>query len=90
LTRLTAFSYVIGPVLALLLLWVPHRIAEHVNLPREGRYIIVICLLALTLVRSLIDRMQNRFWIAVITIILWIPATSLPTCSLAMVPAQVT
>ena len=60
LTRLTTFSYVIGPALALLFLWIPYRVAEHFNLPRDGLYTIVICLLALVLIRFLTGQMQNR------------------------------
>jgi small-conductance mechanosensitive channel len=74
LTRLTSFSYVIGPALALLFVWIPYRIAEHFNLPRDGLYTIVICLLALALVRFLTIQMQSRFWAAVITIFLWFNA----------------
>ena len=72
--RLTAFSYVIGPALALLFLWIPFRIAEHFNLPRDGLYTFVICLLALTLVRFLTNQMQSRFWAAVIMLFLWFNA----------------
>jgi small-conductance mechanosensitive channel len=74
LTRLTAFSYVIGPTLALLFLWIPYRIAEHFNWPRDGLYTIVICLLALALVRFLTGQMQNRFWATIIMIFLWFNA----------------
>jgi small-conductance mechanosensitive channel len=74
LTRLTTFSYVIGPALALLFLWIPYRVAEHFNLPRDGLYTIVICLLALTLIRLLTGQMQNRFWATVITIFFWLQA----------------
>jgi small-conductance mechanosensitive channel len=74
LSRLTHFSYVIGPALALVLLWIPYRIAEHFNLPKDGLYTIVICLLALTFVRFLTGQMQNRFWATIITIFLWFQA----------------
>lgn len=74
LTKLTHFSYVIGPALALFFLWIPYRIAEHFNLPRDGLYTIVICLLALVLVRFLTGQMQNRFWATIITIFLWFNA----------------
>ena len=74
LTRLTTFSYVIGPALALLLLWIPYRVAEHFDLPRDGLYTIVICLLALALVRFLTGQMQNRFWAIIIMIFLWFNA----------------
>jgi small-conductance mechanosensitive channel len=74
LSRLTHFSYVIGPALALLFLWIPYRIAEHFNLPLDGLYTIVICLLALALVRFLTGQMQNRFWATVIIIFLWFNA----------------
>jgi small-conductance mechanosensitive channel len=74
LTRLTTFSYVIGPALALLFLWIPYRIAEHFNLPRDGLFTIVICLLALALARFLTGQMQNRFWATVIAIFLWFNA----------------
>lgn len=74
LTRLTTFSYVIGPALALLFLWIPYRLAEHFNLPRDGLYTIVICLLALALVRFLTGQMQSRFWATVIAIFFWFNA----------------
>jgi small-conductance mechanosensitive channel len=74
LTKLTTFSYVIGPVLALLFLWIPYRIAEHFNLPRDGLYTIVICMLALALVRFLTGQMQNRLWATIIMIFLWFNA----------------
>jgi small-conductance mechanosensitive channel len=74
LTRLRTFSYVIGPALALLFLWIPYRIAEHFRLPHDGLYTIVIFFLALTLVRFLTNQMQSRFWAAVITIFLWFSA----------------
>jgi small-conductance mechanosensitive channel len=74
LTRLTTFSYVKGPVLALFFLWIPYRIAEHFNWPRDGLYTIVICLLALALVRFLTGQMQNRFWATIIMIFLWFNA----------------
>ena len=74
LSRLKTFSYVIGPALALFFLWIPYRIAEHFNLPRDGLYTIVICLLALALVRFLTGQMQNRFWAIVIMIFLWFNA----------------
>jgi small-conductance mechanosensitive channel len=74
LTRLTTFSYVIGPALALLFLWIPYRVAEHFNWPRDGLYTIVICLLALALVRFLTGQMQNRFWATIIMIFLWFNA----------------
>ncbi|AEB10191.1 hypothetical protein [Desulfobacca acetoxidans] len=66
LKRLTHFSYVIGPALGLILLWIPYCIAEHLDLPRDGLYAIVICLVALTLVRLLTGQMQNRFWATII------------------------
>jgi small-conductance mechanosensitive channel len=74
LSKLKTFSYVIGPVLALFFLWIPYRIAEHFNLPRAGLYTVVICLLALALVRFLTGQMQNRFWATIITIFLWFNA----------------
>jgi small-conductance mechanosensitive channel len=74
LSRLAHFSYVIGPALALVLLWIPYRIAENLNLPRDGLYTIVICVLALTLVRLLTGQMQNRFWATIITIFFWFQA----------------
>jgi small-conductance mechanosensitive channel len=74
LSRLRHFSYVIGPALALFLLWIPYRLAEHFNLPRDGLYTIVIFLLALALVRFLTGQMQNRFWATVIIIFLWFNA----------------
>ena len=74
LTRLTTFSYVIGPALALAFLWIPYRVAEHFNLPRDGLYTIVICLLALVLIRLLTGQMQNRFWATIITIFFWFEA----------------
>jgi small-conductance mechanosensitive channel len=74
LSKLKTFSYVIGPALALLFLWIPYRIAEHFNLPRDGLYTIVICLLALALVRFLTGQMQNRFWAIIITIFFWFNA----------------
>jgi small-conductance mechanosensitive channel len=74
LSKLTHFSYVIGPGLALLFLWIPYRLAEHFNLPRDGLYTIVICLLALALIRFLTGQMQNRFWATIIAIFLWFNA----------------
>jgi small-conductance mechanosensitive channel len=74
LSRLRHFSYVIGPALALVLLWIPYRLAEHFNLPRDGLYTIVIFLLALALVRFLTGQMQNRFWATVIAIFIWFNA----------------
>ncbi|MFA5110015.1 MAG: mechanosensitive ion channel domain-containing protein [Desulfobaccales bacterium] len=74
LSRLTTFSYVIGPALALFFLWIPYSVAEHFDLPRDGLYTIVICLLALALVRFLTGQMQNRFWATIIIIIFWFNA----------------
>ncbi len=74
LSRLTHFSYVIGPAAALVLLWIPYRIAAHFDLPRDGLYTIVICLLALALVRFITGQMQNRFWATIITIFFWFNA----------------
>jgi small-conductance mechanosensitive channel len=74
LSRLKTFSHVIGPALALFFLWIPYRLAEHFNLPRDGLYTIVICLLALALVRFLTGQMQNRFWATVIAIFIWFNA----------------
>jgi small-conductance mechanosensitive channel len=74
LSRLKNFTYVIGPALALFFLWIPYRIAEHFNLPRDGLYTIVICLLALALVRFLTGQMQNRFWATIIMVFLWFNA----------------
>jgi small-conductance mechanosensitive channel len=74
LSKLTHFSYVIGPGLGLLFLWIPYRIAEHFNWPRDGLYTVLICLLALALVRFLTGQMQNRFWATVIAAILWFNA----------------
>jgi small-conductance mechanosensitive channel len=74
LARLKTFSYVIGPTLALGFLWIALRIAEHFNLPRDGLYTIVICLLALALVRFLTGEMQNRFGATIIMLFLWFNA----------------
>jgi small-conductance mechanosensitive channel len=74
LTRLTHFSDVVGPGMGLLFLWIPYRIAEHFNLPRDGLYTILICLLALALVRLVTGQMQNRFWATIIAIFLWFNA----------------
>jgi small-conductance mechanosensitive channel len=74
LNRLRTFSYVIGPALALFFLWIPSSIAAHFNLPCDGLYTIVICLLALTLARFLTSQMQSRLWAAVITIFIWFNA----------------
>ena len=74
LTQLTTFSYVIGPALAFLFLWIPYRVAEHFNLPRDGLYTIAICLLALVLIRLLSGQMQNRFWATIIAIFFWFQA----------------
>jgi small-conductance mechanosensitive channel len=74
LSKLTHFSYVIGPGLGLLFLWIPYRVAEHFNWPRDGLYTILICFLALSLIRLLTGQMQNRFWAKVIAIIFWFNA----------------
>jgi small-conductance mechanosensitive channel len=74
LTRLTHFSDVIGPGMGLLFLWIPYRIAEHFNLPRDGLYTILIYFLALALVRLVTGQMQNRFWATIIAIFLWFNA----------------
>jgi small-conductance mechanosensitive channel len=74
LSKLKTFSYVIGPALALLFLWISYRIAEHFNLPRDGLYTIVLCLLAVVLVRFLTGQMQNRFWATIIAIFFWFNA----------------
>jgi small-conductance mechanosensitive channel len=74
LSKLRHFSYVLGPGLGLLFLWIPYRIAEHFNWPRDGLYTVLICLLALALVRFLTGQMQNRFWATVIAIFFWFNA----------------
>jgi small-conductance mechanosensitive channel len=74
LTRLTTFSYVIGPVLALLFLWIPYRIAEHFNWPKDGLYTIIVCLIALALVRFLTGQMRSRVWATIIIIFFWFNA----------------
>ncbi len=74
LSRLTTFSYVAGPALALVFLWIPYRAAEHFDWPKDGLYTIVICLLALSLVRFLTGQMHNRFWATIIAIFLWFNA----------------
>jgi small-conductance mechanosensitive channel len=74
LSRLRHFSYVIGPALALVLVWIPYCIAEHFNLPRDGLFTIVILLLALFLVRFLTGQMRNRFWATIIKIYIWFNA----------------
>ncbi len=74
LTRLTTFSYVLGPALALVFFWIPYSIAEHFHWPQDGLYTIAVCLLALSLVRFLTGQMQNRFWARILMIIIWFNA----------------
>ncbi|MGB8992835.1 MAG: mechanosensitive ion channel domain-containing protein [Desulfobaccales bacterium] len=71
LTTLTTFSRVIGPALAFVFIWIPYRITEHFNWPRDGLYTVGICAIALALVRFFTGQMQNRFWARILVILIW-------------------
>ncbi len=71
LATVTTFSKVIGPALACCFVWIPYRIAEHLNWPRDGLYTLGVCAIALAFARFFTDLIQNRFWARILMIIVW-------------------
>ena len=66
------FLKVIGPLLAVIFIWIADRTAHHFNWAREGLITALILLIALVMVRLCTTQMRNRFWAKILVIVIWL------------------
>ena len=70
--RETPFLKVIGPLLAVIFIWIAARTAHHFNWAHEGLITALILLIALAMVRLCTTQMRNRFWAKILVIVIWL------------------
>jgi len=66
------FLKVIGPLLAVIFLWIAARTAHHFNWAREVLITALILLIALVMVRLCTTQMRNRFWAKILVMVIWL------------------
>lgn len=66
------FLRVIGPMFAMIFIWIASRTAHHFHWAQDGLNAALLILIALVFIRLFITQMRNRFWARVLTAYIWL------------------
>jgi small-conductance mechanosensitive channel len=72
LHEIIKFLRIITPFLSFIIIRIAYRLAQHFQWPHELLYIAGVLFITLTLVMLFTGQMQNRFWVRILQVVIWL------------------